>query len=149
MNIKSVSFGKTVRVRGSFEDALRIANAANGYSANKNFKNRVQKIFDDVHPTGKNSDYAAQVFQTTKGTCYILTGKESQKAYQIRHELLEEAENNAKGIADLFDIELDIADKEIKNRITQLIAETKSPFVVKIAKDANGRDRIHKINLKG
>ena len=149
MNISPITFGKTVRVRGTFQDALKIANAANGYSKNEKLKKDVQKIFDDVQSTGKNSDYEAQVFETNKGDCYILTGIESQKAYQIRHELLEEAERNARGIADLFDIELEAASKEIKEKITGLVEETKAQFVVKLVEDANGKDKIHRINLKG
>ena len=149
MNISPVSFGKTVRVRGKFEDALKIANAANGYSGNEKFKKAVQKIFDDVQTTGKHSDFHAHVFETDKGTCYVLTGEESKKAYEIRAAELTEAETLANGNADLFDIELEAARKEIDEKITQLITETKSPFVVKIVKDANGKDRLHKINLKG
>ena len=76
MKINPVSFGKTVKVKAPFHEAVRIANAANGAPTVKpEIQKKVQRIFDDT----KTGHALAYTFNDQNDFCYILSGKESRE----------------------------------------------------------------------
>lgn len=87
MNISPVSFGKTVRVNSSIEDARRIAELANSskpYSKEKKAQKQAKEIFNDVTAEGQ----AIAIELNNGKDVYVLSGDESQKAQQFYEDLV-------------------------------------------------------------
>lgn len=88
MNVKSISFGNVYKINASNRDVFEVKNYLEKNQAkNKNgfeVKNADVRIFDDM-----KKDEPPFCFEKKDGDCFILTGREGNKAWEYTCEMMD------------------------------------------------------------
>ncbi len=142
MKINPVSFGKTVKVKAPFHEAVRIANAANGaHTVTPEIQKKVQSIFDDT----KEGHALAYTFNDQNDFCYIFSGKESR---EYLHNLYQKAINvkRIKMTCPLNEALPKVIQENnnLKAKTADLIKRTQEDFTLKIGKNGESVNVIKK-----
>ena len=145
MNINPISFGKTIKVNAPFHEAVRIANAANGFDTVKpEIKEQVKSIIDDT----KEGHAFAFSFNSCKNISYIFSGKEGREYmdYYLDHarkdiSLKLQVKPIREKMREFLDEKYDFSQK-----VSSLISRTQENFVLKVGAKGESIEKISKVD---
>ena len=146
----NTSFGKTVRVNMSEQDAFMVVQCINTKrvaSDKLELKKDAKAIFDDT-------DKGAAIFCSINDgkTNYILTGEEANAVKTIKENALKAYEAIGEFYEDgpFADKNIDYISKKEKREINGLINRTKEPYIITMFNDKDtGLQRLHKLSIFG
>ena len=142
--MNNVSFGKAVKVIGSYNAALNIANIANSTRQQDAKTDKIVKsIFNDV----KKGD--ARVYEQDENVFYILSGNEGKEywtSYSIAFDEMDYAMEYYKG-DEIADIQTESAFERHRERVDKMISKS-NVQTIKVDYDAR-TEKINTIDILG
>lgn len=146
----NVSFGRTIKVNAPLSYAVKLEKMINNpeqYPNAKEVTDKLKDTFDDVTPKGK-----AVAFSDGPNRSYILTGKESEKAADIKEgftQSVQSLDSFCQGGTERDFAQIMLCDR-FNSDIKSLISRTKANSQIYITGvESNHRQNITSISVEG